>query len=114
MHRVTRLYKTDILKVVMHFEAGGGGGKLEWKNNPFIHRMKELRVRQGERKISSVCEWKQRTHNQHMTGTISAHTLRWLLNRRRSRHGNVLIAVTLPPEINQSINQNFILYTHFR
>lgn len=59
--------------------------KMNRDNNPYVGRMKELGIWQDEGRIFSLCERTRWTHNQRVTGTLSIHTLHWLLEQATER-----------------------------
>lgn len=52
-HYALRLDKTDVSRAVM--DKFYRSEEVEWENNPYICRIKELGLRQSERKINFLC-----------------------------------------------------------
>jgi hypothetical protein len=71
---------------------------LACENDPHIIRLRERGVKQGEGRQSTLGGRHRIVHNQVDTGTISIHTLRWLLERVEERIWEFLTAV-IPPQI---------------
>jgi hypothetical protein len=58
---------------------------LACENDPHIIRLIERGVKQGEKRTITLSGKYRIVHNQVDTGTISIHTLRWLVERSEER-----------------------------
>jgi hypothetical protein len=75
--------KSDLLMAVR--EVSNREETLACANDPHIIRLREQGVKNGEGRNSTLGGMHRIDHNQVDTGTISIHTLRWLLERAEER-----------------------------